>query len=159
MFLLTITKMSEFMSIHPSHFGCIKSAILVGLRKMYIDSSCPNFGIGIKISDVPIGRSVINPNEGCCITRCTFLLPHIITRAGDKLEKPTKEPFYVFSFDGTEEKVLVRFEGEKEGQDVIYEITMCWYLDPENELLMDPSLRFLYVAHPARGFAKVAKGS
>ena len=151
--------MSEFMSIHPPHFGCIKSAILVGLRKMYIDSSCPNFGIGIKISNVSIDPSVIDPNEGCCITRCTFLLPHIIIRAGDKLEKPTKEPFYVFSFDGTEEKVLVKSEGEKEGQDVIYEITMCRYLDPENELPMDPSIRFLYMAHPARGFAKVAKGS
>ena len=31
----------------------------------------------------------------------------------------------------TEEKVAVRFEGEK-GQDEIYEITLCNYLDPEN---------------------------
>ena len=119
MFLLTTTKMSEFMTIHLSHFGCIKSTILAGLRKMYIDSSWPNLGIGIKISGASIGPSVINPNEGCCITRCTFLLTHIIPRAGDKLKKPTKEPFYVFSFDDTEEKVAVRFEGEK-GQDAIY---------------------------------------
>ena len=55
MFLLTTTKMSEFITIHPSHFGCIKSAVLIGLRRMYIDSSCPNHGIGIKISDLLIG--------------------------------------------------------------------------------------------------------
>ena len=97
--------MSEFMTIHPSHFGCIKSTILAGLRKMYIDSSYPNLGISIKISDVSIGPSVMDPNEGCCITRCTFLLTHIIPRAGDKLKKSTKEPFYVFSFDDTEEKL------------------------------------------------------
>ena len=71
---------------------------------MYIDTSCQNFGIGIKISGVSIGPSVIDPNEGCCITRCAILLTHIIPRAGDKLNKPTKEPFYVSSFDDTEEK-------------------------------------------------------
>ena len=135
------------MTIHPSHFRFVKSTILAGLRKMYIDSSCSNLGIGIKISDASIGPSVIDPNEGCCITRCTFLLTHTIPRAGDKLEKPTKEPFYVLSFDDKEEKVAVRFEGEK-GQDAIYEITLCQYLDPENELLIDPSIRFLCVAHP-----------
>ena len=95
---------------------------------MYIDSSCQNLGIGIKISGVSMGPSVIDPNEGCCITRCTFLLTHIIARTGDKLKKPTKEPFYVFSFDDTEEKVAVRFEGEK-AQDAMYEITLCQYLD------------------------------
>ena len=121
------TKMSEFMTIHP-YFGCIKSTILAGLRKMYMDSPCQNFGIGIKISDVSIGPSVVDPNEGCCITRCTFLLTHIIPRAGDRLKKPTKEPFYVFSFDDTEEKVAVRFEGEK-GQDAIFEITLYQYLN------------------------------
>ena len=142
------TKMSEFMTIHPSHFGCIKSTILAGLRGMYIASPCPNFGIGIKISDVSIGPSAIYPNEGCYITGCTFLLTHIIPRAGDKLKKPTKEPFYIFSFDGTEEKVVMRFEGEK-GQDAIYEITLCQYLGPENEPPIDPSIRFLCVAHPA----------
>ena len=105
MFLLTTTKMSEFMTIHPSHFGCIKSTVLAELRKMYIDSSYPNLGIGIKISDVSIGPSVTDTNEGCCITRCTFLLTHIIPRAGDKWKKSTKEPFYVFSFDDTEEKL------------------------------------------------------
>ena len=148
MFLLTTTKMSKLMTIHPSHFGCIKSAILAGLRKMYIDSSYSNLGIGIKISDAPMGPSVIDHNEGCCITRCTFLLTHIIPRVGDKLKKPTEDPFYVFSFDDTEEKVAVRFEG-KRGQDAIYEITFCQYLDPENELPIDPSIRFLCVAHPA----------
>ena len=100
------------MTIHPSHFGCIKSTILAGLRKMYIDSSCSNLGIGIKILDASIGPSVIDPYEGCCITTCTFLLTRIILRAGDKLEKPSKDPFYVFSFDNTEEKAAVRFEGE-----------------------------------------------
>ena len=128
--------MIEFMTIHPSHFGCVKSSILTWLKQMYIDSSCPNLGIGIKISDVSIGPSVIDPNEGCCITRCTFLLTHIIPRAGDKLKKPTKKSFHVFSLDDTEEKFAVRFEGEK-GQDAIYEITLCRYLDPENELPMD----------------------
>ena len=109
MFLLTTTKMNEFMTIHPSHFGYIKSTILAGLRKMYIDSSCSNLGIGIKISDASKGPSVIDPNKGCSIMRCTFLLTHIIPRAGGKLKKPTKELFYVFSFHDTEEKVAVRF--------------------------------------------------
>ena len=130
------TKMSEFMTIHPSHFGCIKSIVLAGLRKMYIDSSCSNLGIGMKISDVSIGPLVIDPNKGCCNTRCTFLLTHIILKAGDKLKKP----FHVFSFDNTEEKVAVSFEGEK-GQDVIYKITLCKYFDPENELPIDQSIR------------------
>ena len=147
MFLLTTTKISKFITIHPSHFGCIKLTILARLRKTYIDSSCSNLGIGIKISDVSIDPLVIDPNEGCCIIRCTFLLTHIIPRAGDKLKRPTKEPFYVFSFDDTEEKVAVRFEDEKR-QDEIYEITLCGYLDPENELPIDPSIRFLCVAHP-----------
>ena len=52
MFLLTTTKMNEFMTINPSHFGCIKSAVLIGLRQMYIDGSCPSLGIGIKISSL-----------------------------------------------------------------------------------------------------------
>ena len=103
------TKMSEFMTIHPSHFGCIKSTVLAGLRKMYIDSPCSNLDIGIKISDVSIDHSVIDPNEGCYITGCIFLLRHIIPRARNKLKNPTKEPFHVFSLDDTEEKVAVRF--------------------------------------------------
>ena len=130
----------------PSHFGCIKSAVLTGLRQIYINSSCPGLGINIRISDVSVGPSIIDLNEGCCIKRCTFLLTHIIPRAGDKLKRPTKESFHVFSFDGTEEKVGVRFEGKKV-QGVIYEITLCKYLDPGNELHMDPSIRFLCVAH------------
>ena len=103
MFLQTTTKMSEFMTIHPSHFGCIKSAVLKGLRQMYIDGSCPGLGIGIKISGLSVGPSVIDPNEECCITTCTFLLTYIIPRAGDKLKRPTKKSFHVFSFDDTEE--------------------------------------------------------
>ena len=155
-FLLTTTKMSEFMTMQPSHFVCIKSTILKGLRQMYIDSPCPSLGVGIKISHVSVDPAVIDPNEGCCITRCTFLLTHI-SKAGDKLKKPTKEPFHVFSFDDTEEKVTVRFEGKK-SQDAIYEITFCHYLHPENALLIDPSIRFLYVAYPASAFEKVVKG-
>ena len=139
------TKMSDFITIHPSHFGCIKSTILAGLRKMYIDSSCPNLGTGMKISDVSIGPSVIDSNEECSITRCTFLLTHIIPRAGDKLKKPTKEPFCVFSFDDAEEKVAVRFEGD---DSLTYTVTLCQYLGPENKLPIDPSIRFLRVAHP-----------
>ena len=148
MFLLTITKMSDFMMIHPSHFGCIKSTILAGLRQMYIDSSCSNLGISIKISNVSINPAIIDPNQGFCITRCTFLLSHIIPKASNKLKKPTKESFYIFSFDDIQEKVVVRFEGEK-GQDAIYSITLCQYLSPENELPIDPSITFLCVAaHP-----------
>ena len=108
----------------------------------------PDLGIGIKISGLSVGPSVIDLNEGCYITRCTFLLTHIIPRTGDKLKNPTKESFHVFSFDDTEEeKVAVRFEGEK-GQDAIYKITLCKYLDPDNELLIDQGIRFLCVAHP-----------
>ena len=77
-----------------------------------------------------------------------ILLTYIIPRAGDTLKKLTKEPFYVFSFDDAEEKVAVRFEGEN-GQDAVYDITLCQYLDPENELPIDPSIRLLCVAHPA----------
>ena len=81
---------------------------------MYIDGSCPGLGIGIKISGLLVGPSVIDANEGCCITRCTFLLTHIIPRTGNKLKSPTKKSFHVFSFDDTEEKVAVRFECEKD---------------------------------------------
>ena len=62
MFLLTTTKMSEY----SSHFGCIKSSVLTGLQQMYIDGYFPGLGIGIKVSDVSVGPSVIHPNEGCC---------------------------------------------------------------------------------------------
>ena len=41
--------------------------------------------------------------------------------AENKLKRPTKKSFHVFSFDNTEEKVVVRLEGEK-SQDAIYEI-------------------------------------
>ena len=75
------------------------------------------------------------------------MLTNIIPRAGDKLKRPTKKSFHVFSFDDKEEKVAVRFEGEK-GQDAIYEITFFQYLDPENKLLIDPGIKFLCVAHP-----------
>ena len=146
MFLLTTTKMSEFITIHPSHVGCTKSAVLTGLRQMYIDGSCPGRGTGIKISDVSVGPSVVDPNKGCCITRCRFLLMYIISRAGEKLKRPTKKSFDMFSFDDTEEKVAEKFEYEK-GQDAIYEITLCKYHNPENELPIDPSIRFLCVAH------------
>ena len=88
---------------------------------------------------------------------------HFFTAAapkiGDKLEKNTKESFHVFFFfDDTVEKVVLRFEGEK-GQDATYEITLCQYLDPEKKLPTDPSIRFLCVAHPVPGFAKVANRS
>ena len=58
MFLLTTTKMSKSMTIHPSHIGCVKSSILTWLKQMYIDSSCPNLEISIKLSDVLIGQSL-----------------------------------------------------------------------------------------------------
>ena len=70
------TKMSEFVMLHSSQLGCVKSSILTRLKQMYIDSSCPGLGIDIKISDVSIGPSIIDPNEGCCVVMCTFLLTH-----------------------------------------------------------------------------------
>ena len=77
--------MKEFMTINPSHFGCIKSTILTGLRQLYIDGFCPSLGIGIKISDVSVGPSATDPNEGCCITRWTFLLTHIIPKTHQEI--------------------------------------------------------------------------
>ena len=139
MFSLTTTEMSEFMTINPAQFGCIKSTVSTGLRKMYTDSSCPNLGIGIKISNASINSAIIDPNEGRCLVRCTSFLQHIIPKAGDNLKKNTKESFHVFSFDDAEEKVAVRFEGEKD-QDAIYKITLYQYLDPESKLPIDPSI-------------------
>ena len=114
---------------------------------MYIDSSCPGLSVGVKISGLLLGPLVIDPNKGCCITTYTFLLTDIIPRASDKLRRPTKKSFYVFSFDDTEKKVAVRFEGDK-NQDAVYEITFCKYLDPDNKLPIEPSIKFLCVAHP-----------
>ena len=74
------------------------------------------------------------------------MLTHIIPRAGDKLKRPTKKSFHVFSFDETEEKVAVRFEGEN-GLAANYEITLCKCLDPDNELPIDQGIRFLCVVH------------
>ena len=45
----------------------------------------------------------------------------------------------------------------KKDQDVIYEITLCKYLHPENELPIDPSIRFLCVAHPVWGIMESYK--
>ena len=106
-------KMSEFMTIHPSQFGCIKSAVLTGLKEMYIDGFGPILGIDIKISDVSVGPAVVDPNEGSCSTRCTFLSTRIIPRTRDKLKRSTKKSFHMILLDNTEEKVVVRFEGEK----------------------------------------------
>ena len=149
--------MSEFKMRNLSHFGCIKSTISTGLRQMYIDSFFPNLDMGIKISNGFINSPIIDPEEGCFLVKCTFLLQHIILKIGKNLKKNTKESFHVFSFDDKEEKVPVRFEGEK-GQDAIYEITLYQSFNPEQKLPIDPSIRFLCVAHPASGFAKVAKG-
>ena len=135
------------MTIHPSHFGCIKSTILTRLKQMYIDSSYPNLGTDIEMSGVHVGPAIIDPNEGCYVAACTFLLTHIIPRTGDKLKRTAKKSFHVFSFDDTEEKVAVRFEGEKD-QDAIYDITLCKYLNPDNELPIGQDVRFLCVAHP-----------
>ena len=74
-------------------------------------------------------------------------MTHIIPRVGEKLKIPTKKFFLAFSFDDTEEQVAVRFEGEK-GQDAIYEITLCKYLDPENELSIDPIIRLWFLCVP-----------
>ena len=72
---------------------------------------------------------------------------HVIPRARDKLKRPTQKSFHVFLFDDTEEKVEVRFEGEK-GQDAIYKTALCKYLNPDNKFPIDQSIRFLCVAHP-----------
>ena len=151
MFLPTITRMSEFVMLYPSQFGCAKSSILTRLNPMYIDSSCPNLDIGIKIPSMCINSTVIDPKEWCCVARCTFLLRHIIANPGDKLKKPTKKSFHVFSFDDTEEKVAVRFEGEgSQGGEGSHgstnAVTLCHYLDPDNKLPIDPSIRFLCVS-------------
>ena len=114
---------------------------------MYIDSSYPNLGTDNEMSGVHVGPAIIDPNEGCCVAACTFLLTHIIPRTGDKLKRTAKKSFHVFSFDDTEEKVAVRFEGEKD-QDAIYYITLCKYLNPDNELPIGQDIRFLCVVHP-----------
>ena len=87
MFPCTMTKRSEFIILHRFHFRCVKSAVLKMLKQMYINNSCPKLGIGIEISNTSINSAIIDPNEGCCLVRCTFLLHHIIPRAGDKLKK------------------------------------------------------------------------
>ena len=58
-------------------------------------------------------------------------------KAEDKLKRPKKESVHVSSFDDTEKKAS------------IYEITLCKYLDQENELPIDLIIRlwFLCVAH------------
>ena len=72
MFLQTTTKMSEFMTIRPSHFECIKSAVLTGMRLMYIDGSCPGLGIGIKILDVSVGPPIIDPTKNVALQGVHF---------------------------------------------------------------------------------------
>ena len=64
-----------------------------------------------------------------------------------QVEKAHQEPPFVFSYDIAEEKVVVIFQSKK-SQDEIYEVTLCKYLDTENELPIDPSIRFLCNAHP-----------
>ena len=142
------------MKIHPSHFECIKSTILTGLGQMYIDSSCSNLGIAIKISNVSFNPAIIDPNEGLCLVKSNFLPQHIIPNIWDNLKKKQKKNkqtsqgiFHVLSFDNTEEKAAVRCEGEK-FQEAICEITLCQYLGLENELPIDPNIRFLCVTYP-----------
>ena len=65
-----------------------------------------------------------------------------------QVEKAYQRAFPRLLIYDTEEKVVVRFEGEK-GQVAFDEITLFQYLDPENGLPIDPSIRFLCVAHPA----------
>ena len=96
--------MSEFMTVHPSHFECIKSAVLTRLGQMYIDSSCSNLGIGIKISNVSINRAIIDPNEGCCAVMCTFLLTHMIPGIGDNLKKKTRKNLFMCFYLMTQKK-------------------------------------------------------
>ena len=120
---------------------------------MYIDSSCTNLGTDIEMSVLHVGPAIIDPNEGCWVAAWTFLLTHIIPRTGDKLKRTAKKSFHVFSFDDTEEKVAVRFEGEKD-QDAIYDITLCKYLNSDNELPIGQDIRFLCVAHPVWKFRK-----
>ena len=69
------------------------------------------------------------------------------------MKNPFKKSFHVFSFDDTEEKVAVRFEGndrpapQLNEHSLTYTVTLCQYLDPENGLPIGPSIRFLCVAH------------
>ena len=43
---------------------------------MYIDSSYPNLGTDNEMSGVHVGPAIIDPNEGCCVAACTFLLTY-----------------------------------------------------------------------------------
>ena len=61
--------------------------------------------------DLSVGPSVIDPNEGMLHYKVYIFVDTYHSRAGEKLKRPTKESFHVFSFDDTEEKVAVRFEG------------------------------------------------
>ena len=142
--------MREFIILHPSHFGCLKSAVLLMLKQMYINNSCPNLGIGIEISYTSINSVIIDPNEGCCLVRRTFLLHHIIPGLGTNLKKKlTNESFYGFSFDSTEEKVTVRFEGKRVQfmRLVSTPISWCQHLDPGNGLPINPGISYFCVAH------------
>ena len=94
MFSRITTKMIELITLHPSHFGCVKSSILTRLKQMYIDCPCPNLGIDIEISRVSVDLAIIDPNEGCCLTRCTFLLQHF--QNWRQIGKTHKESFHIF---------------------------------------------------------------
>ena len=59
---------------------------------MYIAASCPSLDIRIKISGLLVGPSVIDPNEGSCITRCTFCW-HILFPGLGQVEKTHQEIF------------------------------------------------------------------
>ena len=122
MFSPKITRISEFVILHPSQSGRVKSSILTRLKQMHIDSSFPNLGIDTEMSDVHVSSAIIDSNERCCVAMCTFLLTHIIPSFGGKLRKPTKKSFHIFLFDNTEEKVAVRFEGEDSST---YTVTLC----------------------------------
>ena len=110
------------------------------LRQMYIAGSCPSLDIGIKISGLSVGPSVIDPNEGCCITRCTFCW-HISFPGLGQVEKTHQEIFSCI-FIWWHRKKSWRFEGKK-CQDAIYVIKLCKYLNSDNESPIDLSIRFL----------------
>ena len=136
--------MSEEIVVHPSHLGNIEGSVQMQLRQMYIDMSRPRIGIGLDISNVRIKNAILDPNSGECMVSVNFKLMHVIPQVGQTIKKPpnTSAKLNLISFDETDEKVAVSFEGV--GDD--YEVTLSQYVDHNCNLMIDPSIRFICIA-------------
>ena len=100
--------------INPSHFGCTNSTMLTGLRQMYIDSSCPNLGICIKISNGSIDSPITDPNEGCFLVKFTFLL-QLHLKLGTNWEKTPKNLFMCFLWWHIRKSCVEVWRGKRSG--------------------------------------------